>query len=229
MNSTNIKFWSFSSWHTWHQCAFRWYHVYVLGMKEPPGPAMARGDMIHKKAEAYLKGELKGPVPKELAKLGSYYEQLRRQHPLVEEYWNVNSKWKQATKDRMWCTMKMDAALLPGRKARSLLIQDTKTGHEYDYHAKQASLYACLGAAIVPETVGVDVEMWYVDEGYPISYRFTPAQIERQTNWWMGQGERLLADRKWLATPSVEACKYCHIRSDRGGTCKSWKVLMLGR
>lgn len=219
--------WSYSSWSDFHKCAFKWYQKFKLGLKEPKGPAVARGEMVHKLAESYLKGDITGGVPKPLAKLANHYRELRALHPVVEEFWNLDRRWRPVEeKEGSWVTMKMDAAVPPHKKLdHRLFIQDLKTGREYDGHADQASLYACIGAVKYPESEGVDVEFWYSDLGYAQQYEFTPRIIARHTTMWQERGKEMMATKKFLPTPSKKNCDWCFLRSDKGGPCTAWKVV----
>ena len=221
------KRWSYSSWSSWAACPYRYLKHHILGEREPPGPALIRGNVVHAKAEQYLKGNLKGPPPKELWKLAPHYRELKAMKPVVEQFWGVDRDWRPAQKDTTWCVMKMDAAVLPSQRTPGpLWIGDHKTGREYaETHEKQGSLYACIGAVTVPYAVGVDVEFWYVDLGYSQPYHYTPRRIARDTKRWIAQGELLMNEKDFLPTPSHDACKYCDLRSDKGGPCKSWKAL----
>lgn len=201
-------------------------HKFKLGMKEPKGPAVARGEAHHKLAESYLKGKIYGGVPKPLAKLAVHYRELRKLNPIVEQFWNLDKDWEPVkTKEEAWVTMKMDAAIPPSRDFGRLFIQDLKTGREYEGHAEQASLYACIGYELYPETDGVDVEFWYSDGGYAQQYRYTPRVLNHHTERWIERGEELMSAKKFLPSPSESNCKWCFLRTDKGGPCSAWKTV----
>lgn len=224
-----ITRWSYSAWQTWKTCAFKFWRTRIMGDKEPQGPALVRGNMVHAKAESFLKGTLY-PVPKELQKLKTEYNNLARldRHLVVEEFWYVDEDMEPVEEKRdAWCTMKMDAALEPCRATNNILyIQDLKTGREYPYHGKQASLYACIGAKRYPESKGVDVEFWYSDGGYSQPYRFSQRRIKADTDFWLEQGDALMSDKKFLPTPTPDGCKWCFLRTDKGGPCNLWKTVL---
>ena len=227
-----VTYWSYSSWHTWHQCAFKWYRCRVMGDKEPMGPAVARGNAVHALAESYLKGKIYGGMPPPLRKLASHYVALRKLRPIVEEYWSVNQFWKPTTgkgEDGKWCVMKMDAALPPHVNddgKRVIYIQDLKTGREYGSHDKQASLYACIGATRYRDLDGVDVEFWYSDSGETTHTFYNKRAIATLTKYWRAQGEAMMNPAQdFLPNPSVDACKWCFLRTDKGGPCKAWKTV----
>lgn len=223
-----ITRWSYSSWSDFNKCAFKWMMKFRYGMKEPKGPAVARGEAHHKLAESYLKGKIYGGVPKALAKLGYHYKQLAKLHPVVEKFWNLDEDWRPVRdKEDAWVTMKMDAAVPPN--GYPLFIQDLKTGREYDGHADQASLYACIGVVKFPDTDGVDVEFWYSDGGYVQQYHFTPRVLRNHTERWQERGEEMMAmatrRKPLLPTPSKKTCDWCFLRTDKGGPCSAWKTV----
>lgn len=211
----------------------------MMGDKEPMGPAVARGNMIHSKAENYLKGIIHG-IPRELVKLHGHYVQLAKAKPIVEEFWYVNEDWEPVEKkSEAWCVMKMDAAIAPCESTDDkLFVQDLKTGKEYGSHLDQASLYASIGATRYKKARrnGVDVEFWYADLGFSQPYDFSPRRIVRDTGLWRERGEDMMraiatldkpnsdASKVFLPTPSIEACKWCFLRTDKGGTCDAWKT-----
>lgn len=201
-----------------------------MGDKEPMGPAVARGTAVHALAESYLKGKIYGGMPRPLLKLARHYAALRKLKPIVEEYWNVDERWRPVQgREDTWCTMKMDAALGPHENEdgkRVIYIQDLKTGRMYGSHDKQASLYATIGFTRWPDLDGVDVEFWYSDSGETVSTYYNRSAIKKLTNYWMQQGQQMMdPNQEFLPTPSVDACKWCFLRSDRGGRCKAWKSI----
>jgi len=201
-----------------------------MGDREPMGPAVQRGTAVHALAESFLKGKIYGGMPRPLIKLASHYSALRKLKPIVEEYWNVDTNWQPVkAKDKTWCTMKMDAALPPHENEqgkRVIYIQDLKTGREYGSHDKQASLYACIGYTRWPELDGVDVEFWYSDSGETVHTYFNRRTIKSLTNYWKAQGESMMdPDQQFLPNPSEDACKWCFLRTDKGGPCKAWKTV----
>lgn len=216
--------WSYSAWAQFKACAFRLYRTKVCGDKEPTNIFMTRGIEAHKKAEFYLKGQFK-QLPKELLSLSTEYKNLRKAAPIVEQFWGVDMEWK-PTQWGSWVVMKMDAAVTPCKLTdHRLFVQDLKTGRRYDNHDDQASLYAVLGMQLHPTAKGVDVEMWYNESGevYPIAY--SVSQVEKLKKYWNREGKKLMAEREFLPSPNENACKYCNVRSDKGGVCHAWKKL----
>lgn len=220
--------WSYSSWSARKKCEYFFYIRFVLNVQEPPSDsrALERGIDLHKKQENYLKGEI--PVlPKPFESFKEHYKQLKKRKPIVEKFWGVDKRWRPVNW-QSWVVMKMDAALAPEKKTGDILwIQDLKTGQEHtEGHKSQGKLYAAIGRAIYPKTKGVIIEFWYTDQGYPVQYEYTLAQLKRAQEYWMEQGNRVLTPKKtYMPNPSIEACRWCFLRTDKGGPCDAWKVV----
>lgn len=118
--------------------------------------------------------------------------------------------------------MKMDAAVLPTKKLPTLEMIDHKTGQEYPDHDKQGELYLAIGFAKHPDIEQGATEFWYLDLGYPVRREYTREQIKEQVGLWRERGIQLLTGKKFKPKPSQEACKWCHLRTDRGGSCNEW-------
>lgn len=215
------KHWSYSSWSTFNRCPFLYQQSYIFGKRSPQGPSAARGERIHKLAEHYLKGDITGGIPGALKKFSAEFVALKAAKPVIEQFWGVSPEWK-FVDGRSWCVMKMDAAVLPTKKDPTLHMIDHKTGREYPDHHKQGELYLAIGFAKIPKLEKGATEFWYIDLGYPIRREYSREQMKEQTVVWKERGSQLLTAKKFKATPSEEACRWCHLRTDRGGSCNEW-------
>lgn len=193
---------------------------------------MERGNEIHKLAEFYLKRRFDG-VPPELKRLKPEYLGLRREKPIVEEFWGVDQQWKLKKYDS-WCVIKMDAALPPQKMDGWLWLQDLKTGRVYPDHWKQASLYGAVGLAKYPGDIdGVRAEFWYADQPVGkniLSLEWNLKEVKTLKHYWQEQGAVVMEPQKlYIPEPSENACKWCHLRSDKGGwngvKCDAWKAV----
>jgi hypothetical protein len=223
------KKWSYSAWATRRKCAFKYYCVFVRGMKEPErsdNRALERGIELHKMQEGYLTGKVT-KLPKSFKAFEDHYAALKKCHPIVEQFWGVDDNWK-PMKWGSWVVMKMDAAVLPSKKfGNVLLLQDLKSGREYPEHEDQGGLYSALGLAMFPKIEGVEVEFWYIDQGFSARYEYTRKQLLREREFWLDEGRTLLKvhpQKFYKPNPSDDACKWCHLRTDKGGPCDAWKV-----
>lgn len=216
--------WSYSSWATFNRCPFAYQQSYLLGNRSPQGPSAARGERIHKLAEYFLRGKITGGVPGALDKFSAEFQNLKAAKPVVEKFWAVTEDWK-FINGRGWCVMKMDAAVLPTNRDPTLIMVDFKTGREYPDHDKQGELYLAIGFAKHPEIESASTEFWYTDLGYSIRREYTREQVKEQVVIWQDRGTRLLTGKKFKPTPSEDGCKWCHLRTDRGGVCNEWTKL----
>lgn len=230
-NEKRVVRWSYSAWSQFHKCAFAFYRKFVCGDKDTSTSyALERGITLHKQQENYLRGEITG-LPRTFLPFKREYIALKKQQPIVEKFWGVDHTWK-SVQYGSWVVFKMDAAVPPNKRIGmdSLWIQDLKTGREYDTHAKQASLGAVIGARQYPDIAQVEVEFWYIDQGIIRQYHFDKAELTEEQEFWTEEGERLLTpQKKYLPNPSEENCKYCFLRSDKGGPCDAWKKIKQAR
>lgn len=219
--------WSYSSWSSYHKCAFQYYCTKILNIKEPPSDnrALIRGIELHKKQEGYFKGDVTS-LPREFKPFLSHYKAVKRLNPVVEKFWGVSEDWVPMNW-HSWVVMKMDAAIIPRSSNQMMLwIQDLKSGREYvDAHAKQADLYVAIGSALFPKFKTAVAEFWYIDQGYPIEYEYTKRMVIELRKFWIDQGRKLLKRKKeYLPNPSEDNCKWCFLSAAKGGPCKQyWK------
>jgi hypothetical protein len=201
---------------------------YLMNLKGPFVRAMERGSLIHSLAEHYLKGTITGGVPPQLIKLKKEFVALKAEHPIVEKYWGVSRRWEPM--EYGWCTAKTDAAVEPTKKLPILDIVDHKSGREYPDHEHQGSLYAAVGFALYPKIEGANATFFYVDQGTAPTFEFTRPQLVYAVKYWREEGLALMSMKKFLPTPSPDACRFCNYRSDKKladgkpGPCEAWKI-----
>ena len=224
--------WSYSVWSQLQVCPASVKFSRIDKLPVPSAPPIERGNTIHLKAEHFLKGNIQG-LPKEFIKLKTEYMQLKRMHPEhIEEFWSVDRKNFKRVHDGYrygWFTLKADAACKP-RKGVAISV-DHKTGKIYDSHDAQAELTAMMHHIWYPDADVYDVEFFYVDQGLVIPYEYKPGYLKKIIPKWRERGEEVMAERKFLPTPSIDACKWCAFRSDKllengkKGPCNAWRVI----
>jgi len=222
-----LQRWSYSVWAGMKQCPRKIRYAKIDKLPELPSPAAERGNTIHLKAEHYVKGDITGGVPRELKKLESEFRQLKKAKPEhVEEFWGFDKNWKplrDGFDPKQTFTLKADAALAP-RKGVAIGI-DYKSGRVYDGHDDQAELTAVATHLWYPNAKEIEIEFWYIDKGRIVTYHFEVTYLEQRLKYWDKEGKKLLAEEKFIPTPSEDACKWCSFRSDKGGPCSAWKTL----
>jgi hypothetical protein len=188
--------WSYSRYRDYSRCPLfaKLKHLDKLPEGEE-SPQMARGTLIHKIAEDYLRGAIRG-FPAELLAMKKYYEAARcRKGMELEEQWLFdkdhelightfppevndpknpfawfdtfnNADW--AAWRRIYLRVKMDLNVVD-RDTNVLIVVDHKTGKFRDYELEsyglQLEIYAMSGMIKYPDVAGVSPRMWYVDAG----------------------------------------------------------------
>lgn len=222
--TAQIQRWSYSLWSAFKQCPRKVRYSKIDKLPEPPNPAMQRGETIHKKAEHYVKGNIQG-VPPELSKLKREFIELKKSKPEhVEEFWGFDYSWKPLRggfNPAQKFTLKADVAMAP-RRGIAVGI-DHKTGRIYESHDAQAELTALATLLWYPDARLVAVEFWYVDLGEIVQYEFSNTYLTKRRKFWSAEGDKILNEKRFLPTPSVDACRYCAFRSDKGGPCSAHK------
>lgn len=223
------KRWSYSAYATHKKCPRSLGLSYVINTVQAPNEAMKKGIKLHRDAEFYLKGEI-DKIPKILQPMKHELNGLRKMKPVVEKFWNATEKFKQAADYKGWCVLKMDAHLPPTKKYPVAWMEDHKSGREYDEHAEQAELSAVFLFGRYPKAEAAEFEFWYYDSGETVTFTFPREVKEDITDKWMERGGEVMAERKFLPTPSLNACRFCAHRSHdfktgqpTGGTCEEWK------
>jgi len=220
-----IRRWSYSLWTAMQKCPRSVKYAKIDNLPQPSNHAMERGTRIHLLAENFLKGNITG-MPKDLAKLSAEYRALKKAKPEhVEEFMSLGRQFQRVFDGFRdgWFTLKTDAALAP-RKGTAIGI-DHKTGRYYPSHDDQAELTAIVLQEWYPDADSYAVEFFYTDQGEVVPYTFVPKYLKRRREHWMAEGEKIMEERKFLATPSQDACTWCAFRSDKGGPCQDWKRL----
>lgn len=211
--------WSISSWGCFNTCPRQYKGKYLEGIRDKPGPAAQRGNMIHAKAENYLNGNIRG-LPPELEKLRSNYTKLKKAKPLVEIPFAVNQAWKPVSWKKGWARGILDALVSIDV---TMIYVDHKTGRIYDHHENQAEVYACLVHSNVPHMDEYHGEFWYTDQGEIITYTYAQGDIPDLKKKWTERANQVLTATRFPEKPTEFGCKYCPVSSKKGGPCHGWK------
>ena len=235
-----VTSWSYSRYSQYSTCPAQFKYKHILKLPEEQGPALARGEAIHKEAELYVKGASGAKVPASLAKFREEFKALRAARRrdqaavVVEETFAFRADWtKTAWNDWNGCRLrvKVDIARLDGA---DLQITDVKTGRfRPDYgalsYAEQLELYALGGLlwfAHVPD-LRVTTRLLYVDEG--IDHRtmvnadepkvYTAADAKPLQKEWERRVKPMLADTTFAPRPG-NGCRWCSYSKAKAGPCQ---------
>lgn len=216
-------FWSYTRWGNYKQCPTVYFHAAVLKIKIPKNKAMERGTDIHKKAEHFLKGNIRG-IPDELRKFATEFRGLKRVGANPEAAVAVRDDWSQThVKDwaGVWLRVVADADVVENVVATTI---DFKTGRQYPGHKDQGHLLATAKMAVYPHVEQVDVEFWYLDSGEVVPWSYKRKDFARMRRAWESRATKMLTDRTFKPTPGKH-CDRCQYRDDRLGGCKAWRKI----
>ena len=235
--------WSWSRFNDHRRCAFYAMLKYLKKLPEPGGPALDRGQAIHKMAEDYVKGDL-AALPPELKLFKEEFAYLRKIKANTEGQLAVDRNWKPVdwfSKDA-WLRVITDARYEePGDPSRVVAI-DYKTGKIYEENDEQLSLYSPALFAHYPKAEELTLKLYYLDQGEERIYRYArggiakpqtvkakkrggaptvekaPSSVLLQRQW-TEKSYPIMTDKKFTPTPN-EKCRFCHFRKANGGPCK---------
>jgi hypothetical protein len=240
---TTITSWSFSRWKMYSDCPLKLKLSAIDKIKEPPSPAMTRGNDIHKLAEDYIKGKLK-KLPDELTLFPKFFKLARdrfKKSPTlisVEDTWSFRKDWTITRWDDWigcWLRVKVDVCLID---TETVSIIDHKTGKyspqynledymlQMDLYALSALVYyAGLGAGlkVLPRLHFLDHEIVFPEPGSKDIRVYTPTDLPRLKKEWESRAKPMLADKQFSPKPN-RWCPNCFFRASNkaggGGQCK---------
>lgn len=208
--------WSFSRWKVYDTCPRQAYYKYIEKLKEPEGPALARGTRIHQLAQDYIEQKLQ-VLPSELAKCAAQIQALRDSEAKCEVEWGFTPSWAPTgwMAEDVWLRVKADAFAVRDSKMQ---IVDFKTGREYPDHRKQLSLYALSSFIMFPEVQSITSELYYLDAGAVTTVDFEREEQPDILSVWQERCDKMLSDETFDPKPNPK-CKWCHFRASNGGPC----------
>lgn len=216
--------WSFSRWSTWSTCPLQYKLKFVDKLPDPPSPAMARGDAIHKSLARHIDGKLGEPLHE--AVVDPFHKQLIAEmltieSKMVEQQWGFGTNWKPTGwfGKTTWLRSICDVALL--YRDDSAEVIDWKTGKVYGSNADQMELFALTTMMrFGPNTTGgVKTRLIYLDARQEQEERFAYVDLDRLRAKWQRRADDMLNDRQFMPRPN-DKCKFCNFSRSKGGPCR---------
>lgn len=230
--------WSFSGLMLFEQCGFKYAAQYLtqrladalgLSVERVPQrtqhPAAARGDMLHKQIDVYLKTRVENALSPELHYWLPAFKDIQ-QYPIWSEHkiairrdWTVCG-WKDAD---CWARGILD---LKAQKPDALCMYDWKTGREYDEHFAQKEFYALLLWSEHPDAPKIRTAHIYLDDHRMVPREYLHSTLSYRREQWATRAQKL--ENATMSTNLLENfamtpnkfCKYCELRRSAGGPCK---------
>lgn len=240
--------WSFSRWGQYEKCPLAAKFKFIDKLPEPGSDAMARGDAIHKAANAYIMGQ-SARLPAELKAHGDYFRELRKRYKAytsgsraarlieTEQTWAFRSDWTLTTWDDWngcWLRIKTDIAYMEAvhdptlGQINTLYVDDLKTGKKRDEmiedYMKQLELYAVGGlvqhAGVVHHVIP---RLVFVDydpaNAIVVGPTYNRSDIPRLQKEWGRRTAKMLKDETFKPRAG-DHCRWCHFSKAKGGQCK---------
>ena len=219
-----ITAWSFSRWKAYDECPYSAKQKFIEKIKTPSGPAMERGNLIHKAAEAFVKGDVKrlDPLLKPVASHIKRYKKLGAQSELEI---TVTNKWKPTGwfDTDAWLRIKVDLMLLiPKKKIITAEVVDYKTGKfkpDNEDYEMQLSLYAAGTFSTEPDVNVVDTKLLFTDHNEVVEKTYERDELKGLIKTWENRIQPMMNDTLFAPRPGWY-CRYCHFRKSNGGTCE---------
>jgi CRISPR/Cas system-associated exonuclease Cas4 (RecB family) len=244
-----LKAWSFSTYNLYTTCPAKVKYAKILKLPEPQNEAMARGDRIHKLAEAFIKnvpfeGKVMKVLPKELLPFKDELKRLRELYKqvsysmVVEDNWAFTKGWDETAWNDWtgcWLRIKLDCAFHVDDV--TLQINDWKSGkfrpEKNEEYLEQMELYALAALLLHDHIEAVWPRLKYTDLG--ITYGagetkeeqdrgegplvFTRKDLPKLKKAWEKRVKAMMADTIFAPKPN-NLCRFCHYRNDNGGPCQ---------
>lgn len=201
---------SYSGKSLYKKCPKKWHNAYVLGNREPSGPAAERGVMLHELLENFFKDLAPYPTGNScLSKWDPYMKDLKAQGLIAEGEVAVREDWSPTSFDdpTAWARGKVDGELEA--------IYDWKSGKIYDDHEDQALMYTAMRDKRQAFFVYLDIPH-HIQE-----WNYSDGQIQDARGKIDEEIRIIRLDEEWLPTPSQKECGWCKLSWRNGGTCTS--------
>lgn len=222
-----VTAWSYSRLAKYEQCpaAFKYQFIDKLVSYDDPrmqSDAAARGDRVHKGAQAFLTG-VGDPSGWYEAKrhqdFAPLMEQLKANAPLVEQEWGFRANMTPTgwfAKDT-WYRAKLDVAVL--WEDRTASVVDWKTGKPYGTNDEQMEQFAWAVLSRYPELLEVETQLAYVDTGQEQRAEFARKDRELLDLKWRRRAAMMFDDPLYSPRPGTH-CKRCVFSKAEGGPCE---------
>jgi hypothetical protein len=234
-----VKSWSVSRYRDWLKCNAYFKYKHIDKLPEEKGPAMERGNVVHKQAEDYIQGHLK-QLPPDLGKFRKAFNGLRKRHGkdpkafAIEQNWGFTAKWEATAWDN-WsaCWLRVKVDLVETQDAGSMaLVTDWKTGkyrdNEVADYAENNELYSLATLIKMPKVELVSSQLVFTDAGviFPPTNSaeieatlVTRDQLPELVKKWDDKVAPMFRDTRF-APKANPKCVYCSFSASKGGPCK---------
>lgn len=220
-SNRRIAQWSYSRWSTYERCPRMARYKFVDRLPEGErGPALLRGETVHRLAERYVKKEI-ARVPAELRPVAAELRELRRKGAKTEIELAITKTWRPTGwfDPDAWARAKIDVAL---REGSVVSVIDYKTGRYQpgaEEHRLQLELYGAFVLSCDDEVEEVRARLLFVDHGRDASHAFHRNEVGQLRKLWDRRVRPLLRDATFPTRPGGH-CRWCPYSKARRGPCE---------
>jgi CRISPR/Cas system-associated exonuclease Cas4 (RecB family) len=205
---------SYSSKKLYFQCPRRWHDRYILGNKEPGGPAAERGTRLHESLENFFLGGEYPTNEHALRVWADFMHDLRDKGGVPEAQLAVTKDWKP-------CGFKDPEAYYRGMAdlivthETGTVIYDWKSGKIYPDHENQGMSYVAMRPATGKMTTG----FVYLDHHPAVSeFEYTAADRDDIIQVLRDEIETIRNDQIH-APRGGDHCRWCRLSWRNNGKC----------
>jgi hypothetical protein len=218
--------WSFSRWKDWMECPLKARYKYLDKVPEGvKGPALLRGEDIHKDAQQFTQGTVR-KLPPSLKLFKKEFTELKKVKAIAEGKWAMKVDWSPVDFfdwEKAWCRVVLDAHFYIPRRRHAVVI-DHKTGKIYPDNRAQVELYVIAGFAHYEMAETIEARLWYLDQGEILPKgdegMFTRKKdLPKLQKKWKQNVIPMLTDKRFLPRPG-DYCARCPFSRRRNGPCK---------
>lgn len=219
-----IDAWSWSRFERWEVCPAQFKYKFVEKRKEEPGPAMERGDRIHKGTAAYIEGKADAPpaevkLPFQLKLLA---ECRASDDKVVEQQWAFDRQWHttgwfQKGANAAWLRTTVDFAT--AYEDMVVEVIDWKTGKMYGHNADQVELFALGTMRYFRPATKIITRLVYFDAGTELVDEFEAKDQDKLIAKWEGKVRPMFEDNTFMPRPGNH-CYRCSFSRSKGGPCR---------
>lgn len=228
-----ITAWGPSRLAQYNECPAKAKYKHIDKLPDPGGPAMERGNEIHRAAEAWIWGretklhdDLKHAKVKKLLmqlKMAAGEKRVRTELELA-----LNRQWQPCTwlDPETYVRIKMDAVLY-SKDGTAAEVIDWKTGKAYTAEEKpeyvdQLFQYSVILLSAIPKLKRVDSRLVFTDAGQEVVVpegKLMRADLVSGQKHWDMVAKPMLTDTLFQPKPG-RGCAYCPYSQNKGGPCQ---------
>lgn len=211
---------SYSGLSTFKKCRRLWESQYILNEPKAKSKAADRGTLFHDLLEKFFRGTSPYPhsVP-ELARWRRFMEHLTTFNPVPEHELAVTVEWIPTDFESPDAYYRGKADLFhEDNDGETRCIYDWKSGRVYPDHVHQGRTYMALDAE--KEYSRYQVKFVYLDHPLEVKvFNFTAEDRKQEIARLREDIEIVRSATTFDPSPSVDACKWCHLSWRKGGKC----------